>query len=77
MRNMVKGIELLHMKLRTEAPVIYYDAMFYVRFVAHIIHLAVKQCMKLIQDLIKKIRKFLNSVRASGKRRDSFETVKA
>lgn len=50
--DMFKEIKLLHMNLLMESPGIYSDAAFLVRFVAHIIHLAVKECMKIIQSRI-------------------------
>ena len=74
--DMVKGIELLRKDLDKETPGMYASTSFHTRCVAHVINLAVKECMSDIHSKIDKVRKLLNAIRASIKRRDVFDSVK-
>lgn len=49
--------------------------MFHVRCIAHVLNLVVKECMRLVDGPVQKIRSVLNSLRESVKRKGLFYVV--
>ena len=75
--DVCKGVSLLFEQLKEEHPDIYKDiSSFHVRCVSHVIDLGIKEFMELSNEFIEKVRSSINSIRASIKRRDIFDSVK-
>lgn len=76
--DIVKGVKLLRKHLyktysmESHRP----DGNFHVKCLAHVLNLAVKECMGLIHDKITKIRKLIGCLQCSVKRKDVFNDVK-
>lgn len=48
---------------------------FHVRRVAHVVNMAVKECLRIVRDIFNDVRALINSFFSSVKRRDIYDQV--
>lgn len=74
---MKKAIVLFRQELRNEVPAMYERIEdFHVSCVAHVLNLAVQNCVDFIQDKIEKVPHFISAIRFSVKRRGAFNDAR-
>lgn len=74
--DMCVGVNLLRERLQAVGNANRPNSEFHVRCLAHVINLAVKSCLELVRSEVHSIRKLINSLRASVKRRELFDRVR-